>query len=199
MFVSTDPSKYKENSKAYYKNYNLKILSHIYNGNKTGDMRCAITKRPAFVAFPHVVTKTPRLRFNIDFNHIRQQATAKRHAGYSLDKSSYGPSEIFRQCELDSSARAFDLFEFMTIMPVCSEVHSYISQDSAKHDITLQNYVGHWPWFLENQQNYDDVCSTYKIEGIPYQEFVDHLSDIKHPPIRSRLGYDQVTKKYFFK
>lgn len=196
MFISTKPNSYSENRKANIKNYNLPFLQHMYMGDPNKSLECMITKTPAFIMVPDLVTGLNKIRFRLDFNHIRQLESDSRHAGISLDKSGKAPSSIFRECRFDDriSYKKY-FFEFMTIIPVCTEYHSYISQDSAKGDITLQNYDRkYWPWVLASKSNYDDYCKVYQIEGIPYEEMIDHLSDIRHPPILERLQYNSTRK-----
>jgi hypothetical protein len=189
MFKSTKPDSYSENRKADIKNYNLPFLQHMYMGDSSKPLECLITKTPGFMMVPDIVTGLNKLRFRLDFNHIRQRESDHRHAGISLDKSSKAPSSIFREYRFDSNVmNKRYLFEFMTIMPICTEYHAYISQDSAKGDITLKNYnKKDWPWVLANEQNYNTYCETYNIVGIPYEQMIDHLSDIRHPSILARL------------
>jgi hypothetical protein len=71
----------------------------------------------------------------------------------------------------------------MTTMTVCTEVHSYISQDSAKGHITLTSMKkSWWPWGLKNKKNFDKFCEKFNID-IDYDAFIDRLSDIGWPDI----------------
>lgn len=195
MFISTKPSSYGENRKAEIKNYNLPFLQHMYMGNPDMPLQCLITKTSAFVKVPDIITGQDKIRFRLDFNHIRQEASDNRHAGKSLDKSGT-PSAIFRENRFDQTVyNKRYLFEFMTILPVCEEYHSYISQDSAKGNITLLNYKKeYWPWILSEEKNYNEFCKIYNIEGIPYELIIDHLSNINHPSIFKRLSINTHNK-----
>lgn len=189
MFISTKSESYGENRKANIKNHNLPILNYMYTGDASTHMSCSIFNTPAFLEFNDIITGATKRRFRIDFNHIRQFSSNKRQAGVSLDKDkTYGPSDLFRGKRLDDRANAKYLFEFMTIMPVSTEAHSYISQDSAMGHITLKNFnKSTWPWVLKSKKNYDQFCKKYDITGIEYNEFIDHLSNIQYDSIHDRL------------
>jgi hypothetical protein len=187
MFASTKPGAAGEDRKARIKNHNLPILQHLYMGSRDQPLTCSVTGTPAFVSWPCVVRKQPMQRFRLDFNHIRQQQTGLRYAGTSLDKGRYGPSDIFRTLALDREVYKRDLIEFMTIMPVSTEYHSYISQSSAYGDVTLKNFKRKiWPWALRTKSNFGKFTEAYGLDFLDYEQFIDHLSDITHPPIRSR-------------
>lgn len=195
MFESTKPGAYQEDRKAEIKNHNLPIIQYMYMGSRDTPLTCLVSKTPAFT-----VTKDfgnpgkTKTRFRIDFNHIRQRCTFTRHAGVSLDKGSRIPSGIFRETRFDSDyvSHATYLIEFMTIMPVCTEVHSYISQDSAKNHVTLQSFERHeWPWVLQSAKNFNQFCKDLDIKGLNYDRFIDHLSNIEHDPLHERLRWDQ--------
>ena len=175
-----------EIKKARNKNYNMKILNFMYTGSRDSNLKCCVSGSSAFRKVPCFVTGEVKNRFNIDFNHIRQFQDGGCRSGISLDKGNYDPSARFRSKYLDN--HKMDLIEFMTIMPVSQEVHSYISQDSAKGHITLSNFnKDHWPWHLQNASNFNGFCKTYGLEFLKYSEFIDHLKDITAPPIRDRI------------
>jgi hypothetical protein len=194
MFTSTLPTSYKENRKAQIKNHNLPILQYIYHGDHEEPLHCLLTGEPGFVTVPNWATGEARLRFRIDFNHIRQKSNDLRHGGKSLDKMGLDPSAVFRERRLDSPGCRRDLLEFLTIMPITTEQHSYITQDSAKHDITLACFPKTtWPWALRSQDNWQRVCRRYGIEGISWREWIDHLSTTEALPLAERLKYRQQT------
>lgn len=187
MFTSTKPGSYGEDRKAQKKNHNLPILQFMYMGDETLPLTCLVTGTPAFVEWPCLVQGKSLQRFRLDFNHIRQQQSGNRVAGTSLDKSRYGPSDIFRTVALDDPLKVRDLVEFMTMIPVSTEYHSYISQSSSYGDITLKNYSKHyWPWHLKTRRNFKKFAKTFGLEWIDYANFIDHLSSTEHPAIRSR-------------
>jgi hypothetical protein len=188
MFISTKPTSSGENRKAYYKNYNLPILQHMYMGDSKQPLHCVINQTPAFTEFPCVVQKKPLMRFRIEFNHIRQRAAEGRQAGSSIDKNcSYGPSELFRSRALDDPKYRGDLIEFMTMMPVDADAHKWITQSSAYGDITLTDFPHrHWPWHLKTAENFSEICTSYGLEFLNYDQFIDHLSGVHHRPIQER-------------
>jgi hypothetical protein len=184
-FEPTDPTKYSEVRKAMFKNQNIPVLQMIYQGSETNTMSCAISQTPAWIQWPDLIKSTPKQRFNIDFNHIRQRASLSRHGGDSVDKARYEPSALFRQTTLNTDL--YSLMEFMTCMPVSREYHRYITQDSAMSDITLQNYKQeYWPWALKSKENYEQVRTKYNLP-VDYEWLIDHLSNIDYPSIRQRL------------
>ena len=194
QFTPTRFDKIGELSKAWYKNRNLPILQFMYHGNELEPLKCVITGNPGFVDFPCLVSENDKQRFDIDFNHIRQEENKEKVgvAGKSKDKFKVDPSSIFRAKRLDSSP--IDLLEFVTIMPVCKQFHSYITQDSAIGDITLQNYKKeHWTWVLQSKENYNDFFNRYRIDvsQLPYEWMIDHLSSIDHDPIRDRININK--------
>lgn len=193
MFISTKNT-YKENRKAEIKNHNLPILNYMYTGDPTVQMKCSLFGTPAFLEYQDIVTGQSKIRFRIDFNHIRQLSNDKRYAGISLDKDkTYDPSGLFREKRLDDPKYARYLFEFMAIMPVSIEAHSYITQDSAKGHITLTNFNKlTWTWVLREKNNYDQFCKQYKIQGIQYDDFIDHLCNINHAPLHDRLVQEPI-------
>lgn len=183
-FTPTKNTK-NERSKARIKNYNLPILQYMYNGDELDPLKCLISGSSGWVDYPCIVSKLPKTRFNIDFNHIRQEQTLNRSPGKSKDKKQKAPSSIFRGWKLDSHPRY--LLEFMTIIPISREFHSYISQDSQVGSVVLTNYHKDiWPWFLKTASNFNKVCSRYSLD-IKYKWFIDHLSDISYPSIHTRI------------
>lgn len=200
MFVSSKPGYYGEDRKADIKNHNLPILQHMYMGSRETPLECLITGTPAFIQVPDFASGKSKVRFRLDFNHIRQRTTDHVHPGTSVDKQTT-PSAIFRETRFDDRASKshLALFEFMCIIPVCTEYHSYISQDSSKNDLTLANYhPKSWPWALRTKKNYTEFTKAYGIDGIPYDQFIDHLSDIDQPPIYRRLEYTWDPRGYAF-
>lgn len=194
MFTSTLPTSPQENRKAAIKNHNLPTLQYIYHGDPDTPLHCLISQEPAFVSVPNWITKEVRIRFRIDFNHIRQRASSQRHSGHSLDKGRYAPSDLFRTQELDQPWNKRELLEFCTMMPVTTEQHSYISQDSSKHDITLDCFPRDtWPWILRSAANWNDFCRKYEIQGIGYEQWIDHMTDITQASIHERLYRNQNT------
>ena len=187
MFESTKPGAHGEDRKARIKNHNLPILQHMYMGDPAEPLRCAMTGTPAFVAWPCVVRGSHMQRFRIDFNHIRQRALANKQSGISVDKGRYDPSHLFRTYELDSHWYKSTLIEFMTIMPVSTEYHSYISQSSSYGDIVLNNFDRKtWPWHLRSKKNFNSFAKQYGLEHLDYALFIDHLNDIDQPSVGSR-------------
>ncbi len=189
-FTPTNESLYGECTKAKFKNINLPALQYIYNGNMYEPLKCLLSDSPGWVDFPCLVNGVAKQRFNIDFNHIRQEQGGSRIAGKSKDKLKYDPSQLFRYYDVTKKAPV--LLEFMCIMPISQEYHRYITQDSAIGHITLPNFQQkHWPWFLKSEANFNNCMNTFKISGITYTWFVDHLSDINNPSIHNRLTVKQ--------
>lgn len=171
-------------AKARWKNKNLPFLQYMYHGNPVTPLRCIISGTLGWTRVPCLVTGTDKLRFNIDFNHIRQEQRGNRVAGTSKDKGSRAPSAIFRSTDIQKTALA--LLEFMCIIPVSQEWHGYITQDSALGHITLFNYDhAHWPWFLQRRANYESIIAGSQID-FDYAWFVDHLMSIDHESIVTR-------------
>jgi len=186
-FTPTNMELYGEVRKARYKNYNLPILQLMYNGDELKPLCCLISNDPGWKDIPCIISKTPKQRFNIDFNHIRQKQNGDRRAGHSIDKS-ISPSAIYRAKHLDMDLSL--LFEFICVMPLSQEMHQYVTQDSALGDITLQNFdPKHWSWILKSKENYNDFFNKFNINNsqFSYNWIIDHLSDIDHPPIFERL------------
>jgi hypothetical protein len=72
-------------------------------------------------------------------------------------------------------------------MPVCTEHHSYISQDSAKSDLTLKNFSKDtWIWALQSPDNFNKAKEKLRF-NLDYDWFIDHMSNINYPNIRDRL------------
>jgi len=195
-FVSTKPGT-KEDYKARFKNHNLPILQYVYMGDTGTELACTVNHTPAFAEFPCIVQKKPLTRFRMEFNHIRQLAAEGRQAGSSVDKhETYGPADLFRSRPLDDPKYAVDLVEFMTMMPVDADAHKWITQSSAYGNITLVDFAqANWPWHLQTKTNFDSVCDQYALDFLDYDQFIDHLSDIRYPPVRQRL-YQSVTDDY---
>jgi hypothetical protein len=188
MFISTKPGS-REDRKAYFKNHNLPILQEIYKGSREAPLTCCIFGTPPFMNFPCIVQKKNMDRFRIQFNHVRQKASSTRQSGISVDKHSiYEPSGLFRNRCLDDPKYKIDLIEFMTMMPVDVEAHSYISQSSAYGDITLKDFPKeYWPWHLQSPENFKYICDKYQLNFLDYNWFIDHLGNIDHPSIRDRV------------
>ena len=192
FFTPTRFDKSSEIRKAKYKNYNLPILQMMYNGKETTPLRCLVSKRVGWRDMPCFLTGLPKVRFDIDFNHIRQEHHASARAGDSKDKGKYGPSDLFRAAQLDGNA--LNLYEFACMMPLSQEVHSYVTQDSAKGNITLKNFSkSWWPWVLKKKSNYDNFFNKYECKVPEYDWTIDHLSSIDHPPMRDRVTYETNT------
>jgi hypothetical protein len=80
----------------------------------------------------------------------------------------------------------------MAIMPVCTEVHTNITQDSQKNHITLNSFEKHeWPWVLQSAENFNQFCNDFDLGDFNYNQFIDHLSDIDHAPLHKRLKWDK--------
>lgn len=185
---------YNETARAHNKNINLPILQMMYNGDEHAPLVCKLSGQAGWVEFPCIVTRNVKTRFNIDFNHIRQQSNGNGRAGNSLDKQAVSPSDLFRgACLLN---KPMQLFEFMTMMPVCQEYHDYISQDSAIGDITLTNFDRqHWPWILAEGSNYEQFIKKYNINtAITYDWLIDHLSNIRHSGLHTRIQVANLDK-----
>ena len=199
MFTATLDT-HSENRKARLKNHNTPILQYIYHGDHTTPLHCLLTGEAGWLEVPNWVTKESRTRFRLDFNHVRQQSTQQRHSGHSLDKGSCDPSHMFRSYELDHYLHKKHLLEFLTCMPITTEQHSYVSQDSSKHDITLKCFPKDtWPWALQNAANWKAVMNRYSIKGITYTQWIDHLCNINYPGLHNRLCYDQSTAEFSLK
>lgn len=185
-FTPTNESLYGECSKARFKNLNLPILQYMYNGDPYEPLKCLLSDAPGWVDFPCLVNSKDKQRFNIDFNHIRQEQTGSRVAGKSKDKLKYDPSHLFRTYDMHLSGPV--LLEFMCIMPISQEYHRYITQDSALGHITLTSFdQKYWPWFLKNEANYTEFTTRLDLTGLSYDWFVNHLSDINNKSIHERV------------
>ena len=177
-FTPTRLDRPDEIRKAVIKNYNLPILQYWFHGNKKTTLKCLITKTLGFIKFPDIVTGQQKQRFLLDFNHIRQKQSGNNVAGTSIDKGKYPPSDIIRGFRLDQKTN--ELIEMMTTMPIHCMYHSFISQDSQKANITLNNFKkSWWPWGLKNKKNFDKFCKEYNISNISYHKFIKALSNIK--------------------
>lgn len=192
IFESSKPGAYGEDRKAKIKNHNLPILRYMWMGSRDKELACTLTGLPGFrTDVPDLITGLPKTRFTLEFNHIRQEAYVASHAGISKDKRGT-PSSIFRDKYMDADyvSDKKNLIEFMCIIPVNKEYHKYISQDSAKGDITLQNFPkDKWPWVLQNKSNFKKFMQDMNLNGIAYNDFIEHLSDIDYPNIHQRLQY----------
>lgn len=188
MFLPTKDTP-GEIRKADLKNYNLPILQDLYMGDSAKMLSCTVTGQPAFYPWPCLVKGQPKQRMTLDFNHIRQRWNPDTcAAGISVDKFRYDPSGIFRGVKLDKAKYHLDLVEFLTIMPVNSQIHSYITQDSQSGDITLKNFDrAYWPWHLKHRDNWNTLAHRYAFDYISYDAMIDHLSDINYPTIRQRV------------
>ena len=168
-----------ESRKANLKNHNLPILQEWYNGKPYQPIRCLITKKSGFYQFPDIITSTPKQRFTCDFNHIRQIQDGNCRSGVSVDKGRYDPSEIIRGTRLDDEDKKHYLLEMMTTMTLSQEIHSYVSQDSAKSHVTLKNFdQAWWPWGLKNSKNFYKFTNKYNITNVNYEKFIEVLSNI---------------------
>jgi hypothetical protein len=184
--------------KARIKNANLPILQFLYNGDEQAPLKCKISDTPGWINVPDYGTKIEKSRFRIDFNHVRQKCTSARQSGNSLDKGYKSPSDIFRGWYFDPNRttpntnedfnRKLNLVEFLTIMPVCTEHHSYISQDSAKSDLTLDNFSKDtWIWALQNPDNFENAKAKYRF-NLDYHWLIDHMTNIRYENIRTRIA-----------
>lgn len=191
--------------KAKVKNANLPFLQMMYHGDSTKPLHCLITKRLGWESVPDFGTGKDKKRFIIDFNHVRQRQNGYCQAGVSVDKGPLGdPSGWWRSRYLDPNHRGpgytyrarqkereLDVLELMTIMPVTSEMHSFISQDSAKSNLTLKNFdKSTWAWCLQNKTNFKKTKKFFDIfwYDIEYEWFIDHMSNIDYPGIRKRIA-----------
>jgi len=187
-FTPTNLELSRECGKARYKNMNLPVLQELYHGDPLHPLTCTITGEIGFSDWPDLLTNQSKQRFEIDFNHIRQRANYGRQGGISVDKWDTDPSAIFREKSLEDSRP--DLIEFMCVMPVCKRAHRWITQDSAKGDITLQHFKQqYWPWHLQSKRNFNSIVKKYDL-GLDYEWFIDHLSTIDHPAINDRVKYN---------
>lgn len=191
-----------EIKKARIKNSNLPFLQFMYHGDPNTPLHCLITGKYGWVLGKDYGNQEPKKRFRIDFNHIRQKCNSSRTAGVSIDKCDT-PSSLFRDCYLDPGyknrdyaykarqrKRELDALEFIAMMPVCSEEHSFISQDSSKHDIVLTNFdKSTWAWCLKNPENFIKTKEFLGIKhyNVDYDFMIDHLSNIEHDNLIDRV------------
>lgn len=192
-------NKWHEIRKARIKNSNLPYLQFMYLGNPTKPLRCLITGRYGWASRYDYGNGNIKKSFCLDFNHIRQKSVKKRHSGFSIDKSNNSPSTLFRGIYLtpkkklsyeQEKKREQTAIEFMCMMPITTEQHSFITQDSAKNDILLTNFPSStWAWCLQNSQNFSKTKEflDIKIYDIDYNFIIDHLSNIDYPSIKTRL------------
>jgi len=171
-----------ESRKANLKNHNLPILQEWYNGKPYQPLKCLITKEIGFYEFPDITTNLPKQRFTCDFNHIRQIQDGGCRSGVSVDKRINDPSAIIRSVRLDDSSKKLDLIELMTTMTLNKQIHGFVSQDSAKSHITLDNFQQEWwPWGLKNSKNFYKFAKKYGVADIDYDKFIDMLKTIDKP------------------
>ncbi len=213
-YFTPTADKYAEIRKAKLKNRNLPALQFMYHGDALQPLQCLITGVPGWVHGTDYGTGEQKTRFRLDFNHIRQKSNDYRYAGDSLDKSGRNPSSLFRDRYLvrytertyaygwRQAERELDIFEFMCIMPISGEEHSFISQDSAKNDITLRSFDPNtWGWFLKSDENFE---ATKKFMGVEIYDvtrdfMIDHLSTIHYENIRQRVteNFPKLSKHRF--
>ncbi len=183
-----------ERRKAHYKNLNVAILQHWYQGDPQLELRCSLTAAPAWLPDLDRVTGEPVLRFRVDFNHIRQQnrfllgLTRVKSPGVSVDKTR-DPSAIFRSQDLSLAGNRMFMLEFMTCNVVSVEQHKFITQDSSKNHISLSNFpeASH-PWGLQCRDNFELFQQRYWGQVlIDWEEFTDLLKDPLAPPFWHRF------------
>lgn len=173
-----------EIKKAYYKNLNLSVLQHIYMGDPTRQLTCLLTGEPGWVAVPDLVTGEPKMRFRLDFNHIRQRnkfllgLTRVKSPGTSVDKVR-DPSSIIRACDLSLTANRMRLMEMICCIPLTLERHKYVTQDSSLNHISLAYYPAHsWPWVLQSRENFEAVQQQYWGSTlVDYDQLITMLMD----------------------
>jgi len=183
-----------ERRKAHYKNLNIPILQHWYQGDPQLELKCSLTQTSAWLPDRDRVTGEPLLRFRIDFNHIRQQnrfllgLTRTKSPGVSVDKTR-DPSALFRSQDLSLIRNRMFMLEFMCCMAVSVEQHKFITQDSAKNHICLDHFPEHThPWGLQSRLNFDLFQQTYWGRLlIDWEELVDLLKDPLAPPYWHRF------------
>lgn len=178
-----------EQRKAHYKNLNLAILQHWYQGDPQQPLQCALTGTPGFLEDRDRVTGEPITRFRLDFNHIRQQnrfllgLTRVKSPGISVDKTR-DPSSLFRSQDLSTVKNRMFMLEFMTCNVVCTEQHKYITQDSSKNHVTLSHYPrSSWAWGLQSRENFELFQHWYWGSTlIDWDQFLAMLQDPLAPP-----------------
>ena len=187
--------------KATIKTHNLPLLQYMYHGNSKTELHCLISGTSGFIDVYSPVSKRYEQRFRIDFDHIRQKQVPG-FVGTSIDKTD-APSDVFRRFRLDESETSRGtnikpyLIEMMTCMPICTEYHSYKTQDSTYGDIVLTDIPKkQWPWVLKNKTNYNKFCKKYELSEFSYEEFIAILSDINQPPI-TRILWEKYGNSYF--
>jgi len=179
----------KENSsesrKANIKNHNLPILQKWCNGDPYEPLKCSILNEIGFYVFPDFITGVSKIRFGLDYNHYRQRQDGKCHSGVSIDKGLYNPSAVIRGFRLDEPENLHYLLEIMTTIPLSQLMHSFVSQDSAKGNVTLENFKKEWwPWGLKNRENFNEFTTQYGIKDIDYDKFINMLCDINAPSVQ---------------
>lgn len=183
-----------EIKKAYFKNLNLPTLQHIYMGDPNAPLTCLLTGEPGWVNFPDLVTGEPKLRFRLDFNHIRQRnrfllgLTRVKSPGTSVDKDR-DPSMIIRAMDLSRAERRLRLMEMICCIPLTLEYHKYVTQDSSLNHISLANFPAHsWPWVLKSRANFDSVQQHYWGSTlVDYDQLITMLLDPMAPPFYTQF------------
>jgi hypothetical protein len=193
VFEATKNTK-SEQDKAKFKNLNLPVLQHMFNGDKHEPLRCLVSGHPGWSEV-HILVGESKVQFGIEFNHIKQRMSdVHMSAGKSIDRHpSYPPSGLFRK-RMDT----LDIIEFMTTIPVTADSHRHITNLSYKNNITLSCFPeDKWPWVLRCEENFNEFCAEHNLTFLNYEQFIHHLNDIEAPPIRSRIINDNGT--YVFK
>ena len=173
-----------ERRKAYYKNLNLAVLQHWYIGDHNTELTCLLTREPGWLTVNDISSGEAKLRFRLDFNHIRQQnrfllgLTRTKSPGQSVDKNR-DPSAIFRSKDLAKHSNYLHLLEFMCCMPITVEQHKYVTQDSSLAHIALTNFPPDThPWGLKSQANFDSFQKHYWGSiRVDYSAFIAMLRD----------------------
>lgn len=184
-FEATKDTK-SEIDKAKYKNLNLPMLQHMFNGCKQDPLKCLVSGHPGWSEV-HILVGDPGIQFGIEFNHIKQRMSEVRmSAGKSIDRHpSYPPSGLFRK-----RMGVLDIVEFMTTIPVTADCHRHITNLSYKNNITLESFPkDKWSWVLQHKNNFTEFCAEYDLEFLDYDKFLAHLNDITASPIRDRIHY----------
>ena len=173
-----------ERAKAAYKNSNSKLLARMYYGDEDEELHCLITGEPGWKVWPCIVEGEDKLRFQIEFDHIRQRKNLEKTAvGISVDKigGKKSPSAMFRQ-----PLSIIDLIEFACMIPIDASYHKHITQTSYNYDILLHHYSV-WPWHLRSEEDFKAMWDQYNIKNFTHAALVEHLNDIDAKPIRERI------------
>jgi len=184
-FIATKQSK-GEIAKAHYKNINQKLLAEMWFGDSTADLKCLMTDEPGQKEYMCLLEGAMKLRFQLDFDHIRKQKPVGRSGcGISIDKigSNTSPSELFRKYMYTA-----DIVEFACMIPLSISYHKHVTQSSYYGDIVLAHFPkDKWPWHLQSAENFNLFWLKYDIANFSYYALMDHLNDINALPIRQRL------------